>query len=231
MANKYCWARRGHFANKQFLSICVCAVTLQFASATTWEPTTHECSLIFPETGWTFQEGANVTNGHWHLLLTALNRDHTKSVNLLSIRGTRSGSVQDPGFSANFKRGFVAAGSRAINDGYTNLNGHVAYWLNGEKTNNLGQQASTLTYSLFEGRTLYNIHAESLNTVPVADDELLTILASFQVHGEPPLWRRFSLTGNSIAFYVGIIVGAAFVFRLLASIRLKKRQGPPTNTL
>jgi hypothetical protein len=206
--------------NKQFLWICVYAAALQFASATAWEPTTHECSLTFPDTGWTFLEGATVPNGH--MLLTALNRDHTKSVNLLSIRLPRSASVQDPGYAANFKRGFAAAGSRPINDGYTNLNGRVTYWLTGEK-NVTGHQASTLSYSLLEGRTLYHIQVESLNTVPFSDDELLTILASFQVHGGPSLWPRFSLTGNSLAFCVGIIIGEAIVFRLANSIRLKRR--------
>lgn len=208
--------------NRQLLWICVYAATLQFTSATPWEPTTHECSLQFPDTGWTFLEGATVPNGQ--MLLTALNRDQTKSVNLLSLRAPRSASVQDPGYSANFKRGFAAAGSRPLNDGYTNLNGHVTYWLTGEK-NIPGHQASTLSYSLVEGRTLYQIHAESLKTTPFADDELLTILASFQVHGRPGLWPRFSLSGRSLAFCVGTIIGAAIVFCLANSSRLKRRPG------
>jgi len=224
-----CWyinslAKRGHFVNKQFLWICVYAATSQFAFATTWEPKTHECSLTFPETGWTFQEGAAVPNGQ--MLLTALNRDQTKSVNLLSIRAPRPASVQDPGFSANFKRGFAAAGSRPINDGFTNLDGHVTYWLAGEK-NIREHQASTLSYSLVEGRTLYQIYVESLNTVPLADNELRTILASFRVHGKPSLWPQLSLTGNSLAFYAGIILGGAIVFRVAISIRSKR---PPSTS-
>jgi hypothetical protein len=206
--------------NRQFLRICVGAALLQCASATTWEAATHECSLTFPDTGWTFQESAAVPNGQ--MLLTALNRDQTKSVNLLSLRAPRSASVQAPGFSAEFKRGFAAAGARPISDGYTNINGHVTYWLRGEK-NISGRPASTLSYSLLEGRTLYQIHAESVNTTASADDELLAILGSFQVHGGSSPRPRFSLTGNSLAFYGGIILGAAIVFWCAKSIRLKRR--------
>ena len=117
--------------NKHLVSICVCAATLQVACATTWEPTTRECSLAFPDAGWTFQEGGAVPHGH--MILAALNRDKTKSINLLSVSAPRSMSVQDPRYATDFKNGFAASGSRPLNDGYTNLNGRIAYWLTGEK--------------------------------------------------------------------------------------------------
>ena len=203
--------QNGLHVKKLLLAVCIHAATLQILSAAQWEPATHECSLTFPDGGWTFQKGAALPQGQ--IILAAFNREQTKSVTLVTVQVPPSMSVQAPGFATSFKRGFASSGSRPLKDGYTNLNGHVAYWLTGEK-NITGRQASTLSYSLREGGTLYQLHVESLGTQPIEDNELLAISASFNIHGNAPIPPRSASPADSFAFRIGLIIGVVAVLIL-----------------
>jgi hypothetical protein len=160
------------------------------------------------------------------MILAAFNREQNKSVNVLTFQVPPSRSVQEPGFATSFKNGYASAGSRPIKDGYTNLNGRIAYWLAGEK-NIAGNHASALSYLLCDGGgTLYQLHIESLGTNPLDDKELLTISASFKIHGKTAILPKATSPANSLAFQIGIIIGFLAVLILLAPRifpKLKKR--------
>ena len=194
---------------------------MQSVSAVTWQPATHECSLLFPNAEWTLREGGNVRYGQ--AILTALNREQTKSVSVFSFPVPKSMSVQDPRYAKNFKDGFISSGSRPLSDGYTNLSGRIAYWLTGEK-NVAGRQASILSYSLHDGSTLYQLHVESMGTHPVEDDELLAILGSFQIHGKKSTFSGFHFTGDSLAYSLGLAIGFLVVFLVAFRVVVKLRK-------
>lgn len=61
---------------KQLVIICVCVAALQNVSAAKWEPSTHECSLMFPAADWTMQDGGEIN--HVRVILNAVNRTVTK---------------------------------------------------------------------------------------------------------------------------------------------------------
>lgn len=197
---------------KTLLNIFVCIATMQTASAMTWQSPSQECSLTFPNTEWTLRKGEAMPRGQ--ILLEALNREQTKSVTVLSFQAPPSASVQDPGFAENVKKGFASTGSHPLNDGYTNLNGRIAYWLTGTK-NLAGRQTSTISYSLRAGNFLYQLHLESLNTNPACDEELIAITRSFLVSD------KNSSKTDSFAYHIGIATGLLIVLAVV----LYRRQG------
>jgi len=201
---------------KLLITTFVCIVRIQAASAMTWQSESHECSLIFPDAEWTLRKGNAVPHGQ--ILLEALSREQTKSVTVLSFQASPLASVQDPKFSENVKKGFASAGSHPLNDGYTNLNGRITYWLTGTK-NLSGRQTATISYSFRAGNFLYQLHLESLNTNPACDEELIAITRSFL------LSDNSSSKADSFAYYIGLATGFLIVIAVGVRFIVYRRQG------
>jgi hypothetical protein len=193
---------------KQLLCVLISAATLQVASAEKWEPSTHECSLVFPDSSWNFQQGKEVEHGQ--IILTAINRERTKDVNVVRYTVAASISVQDARFVDGIKSGFAKSGGRMLSSGYTNVNGRVAYWFAGEGFAN-GRKISTLRYAICENGRLYQLMAESIGSSPQNDDELSAILDSFQIHAEA-LPSATASRYDSLAFKIGLITGFLLFF-------------------
>lgn len=212
--------------------ICAGITALQIASATTWDSPTHDCSLAFPEE-WTFKQGPDIGKGQ--ALLIALNREQNKSLNVLRFQMAPSTSVQNPQFAKGMKDGFTEGHARVLNDGYTNLNGRVAYWFSGEKRAK-GVNIFTLSYSLCNNGTLYQLNADSLGPSPLDDNEVTTILASFRIHGPnlaptktiPDVYAASRQIGRITAFLLIIILVAGIIVKATRK-RTKGRNGAPNN--
>jgi hypothetical protein len=202
----------------QLLLICICAATLYSACAETWEPRTHDCSLQFPDGMWTFQKGGEINHGQ--VILTAVNREQTKAVNVLRYQVASSFSVQDPRFVQGLKEGFTKTGSRFVSDGYTNVNGYTAYWFTGEGLAN-GRKVSTLRYALCENGGLYQIVSECLGDSPQSDRELLAILNSFKILSKAPTSSKSVAGEKSLAYRIGFITGNLLVVILIVGIVVK----------
>ena len=202
---------------KQLLCIFISATALQVALAEKWEPATHECSLEFPDGSWTFQPGKEIDHGQ--IILTATNRERTKDVGVVRYIVAPSISVQDPRFEDGIKNGFAKSGGRMLSDGYTNVNGRVAYWFAGESFAN-GRKISTLRYALCEKGRLYQLMAESIGSSPLNDNELAAILGSFQIHPEALPSATVSRS-DTLAYRIGQITGFLLVLILAGGIGVR----------
>jgi len=200
----------------------ISTAVLQVASAERWEPTTHECSLVFPDGSWSFQQGNGKEVDHGQIILSATYQDRTKAINVIRYRVDPSISVKDPRFVNGIKNGFAKSGSgcRIVMSGYANVNGHIAYWFTGEGLAN-GRKISTLRYALCEQGRLYQLDAESLGSSALNDDELHSILSSFQMHTEA--WPSAPVSDkNPLAYRIGQATGYLLVFILVAGIISKQ---------
>ena len=207
---------------KRLLCVLISAAALQVASAEKWEPATHECSLEFPHGSWTFQQGKETDHGQ--IILTATNRERTKDVTVARYQVAASISVQDPRFADGMKSGFAKSGGRMLSDGYTNVNGRVAYWFTGEGFAS-GKRISILRYALGEKGRLYQLVAESVGGSPLNDDELPAILGSFQIHGEALPSTTVS-RGDTLAYRIGQITGFLLVLILIAGTVVRQFRKP-----
>ena len=202
---------------KQLLCVLINVVALQIASAEKWESSTHECSLEFPDGSWTFQQGKEIDHGQ--IILTAANRERTKDVSVVRYMVAPSISVQDPRFVDGIKSGFAKSGGRMLSDGYTNVNGRVAYWFAGEGFAN-GRKISTLRYAVCEKGSLYQLMAESIKSSPLNDNELATILDSFQIHAEALPSATVSRS-DALSYRIGQITGFLLVLILVGAIGVR----------
>ncbi len=196
-------------AVKKLLCLLIGVTALQVASAEIWEPATHECSLEFPDGVWTFQAGKEIDHGQVILVATTL--DRTRDINVLRYRVASPISVRDPRFADGMKSGFAKTGGHMLGDGYTNVNGRVAYWFAGEGFVK-GRTISTLRYALGESGTLYELVAESIGGSPLNDKELSAILASFQIHTEALPPAAPGSRNDTLGFRIGLVTGFLLVF-------------------
>ena len=199
------------------LGVLISATALQIASAEKWEPATHECSLEFPDGSWTFQQGKEIDHGQ--IILIATNRERTRDVIVVRYQLDSSISVENPRFVDGIKSGFAKSGGRMLSDGYTNVNGRVAYWIDGEAFAK-GRKLSTLRYALGEKGRLYQLMAESIGSSPLNDNELLTILGSFQIHPEALPSVTVSRS-DTLAYRIGQITGFLLVLILAGGIGVR----------
>ncbi len=202
---------------KQLLCVLISAAALQVTAAEKWEPATHECSLEFPDGSWTFQQGKEIDHGQ--IILAATNRERTKDISVVRYLVAPSITVQDPRFVDGIKSGFAKSGGRMLSDGYTNVNGRVAYWFAGEGFAN-GRKISTLRYAVCEKGRLYQLMAESIGGSSLNDNELPAILGSFQIHGEALPSATVS-RGDTMAYRIGQITGFLLVLILAGGIGVR----------
>jgi hypothetical protein len=203
---------------KQLICILISAAALQVVSAEKWEPKTHECSLAFPDGSWTFQPGKEIDHGQ--VLLSATQQQRIKAVNLVRYQVALSISVQDPRFVKGLQNGFTKSGFRMLNNGYTNINGCVAYWFTGEAIAK-GNEIYTLRYALCESGRLYQLIADSVDGSPMNDSELLGILTSFQIHTQALPYTSIH-DDNSLAYRIGQITGYLLVTVLVGGVVVRQ---------
>ena len=182
----------------------ICWVTMPAVYAEKWEPPTHECSLEFPDASWTFQDGKAVKGGQ--IILSAANREQNKTVTVVRYQVARSISMQDPRFVQGLTAGYLQTGSRFLNEGYTNVNGCVAYWFTGERLVK-GGKVSILAYALGESGRLYQLVATRRDDSPVNDEELAGILASFHMSVSASLPSNAIPGSDAVANNIGRITG------------------------
>ena len=106
-----------------------------------------------------------------------------------------------------------------LSDGYTNVNGRVAYWFAGEGFAN-GMKISTLRYAVCEKGSLYQLMAESIKSSPLNDNELATILDSFQIHAEALPSATVSRS-DALSYRIGQITGFLLVLILVGAIGVR----------
>jgi hypothetical protein len=201
------------------LTACLAAHGPAFAE--TWTAATKECSVEFPEGTWTLGEGAAMERGQ--RLLSAVNREKTKSFDLVRFDVPHAPPVKDPQFVAGVKRGFDKTGYRLTSEGFTNVNGCAAYWYAGEIVDG-GQTGSTLRYALCEAGRLYQLMAESLGNAAPHDPELLGILHSFRILDRGARPTEGVSGGGRLSFKIGLVAGIVIVLLLGAAVLVRSRR-------
>ena len=212
---------------KQLIFICIVAAVLQSAREEKWEPTTHECSLEFPDGSWTLQKGRDFEHGQ--IILSADNREQTKTIAVFKYQVAPSFSVQDPRFVAGVTNGFAKSGYRLLNAGYTNINGYTAHWLNGEAFDS-SKKVSTLRYALCANGRLYQLVGQCIGDSALNDKELIAILTSFQINTKALLPSAPVSSDNSLAYRIGLITGFLLVLVLVLGLILRSRSKRQTRT-